>query len=100
MKNFVGYKHLHLRGGSAMLDLRGVKINLGGIGKGYGVDVARKIFAEHGIRDGLIDFGNSTIFAFGRKKIGIKNPDEPDKLAEVVEIEDCAISTSGDYERN
>ena len=99
VKNFVGREHLHLKNGKAYLDLRGVKLNLGGIAKGYGVDLARKIFAEHGIHDGLIDFGNSTIFALGKKKIGIKNPNNPDKLAEIVELEDCAISTSGDYEK-
>ena len=99
VKNFVGREHLHLHNGKAQLDLRGVKLNLGGIAKGYGVDLARKIFAEYGIRDGLIDFGNSTIFAIGKKKIGIKTPDAPSKLAEIVEIKDCAISTSGDYEK-
>lgn len=99
VKNFVGHEHLHLQNGKAYLDLRGVKLNLGGIAKGYGVDLVRKIFAAHGIHDGLIDFGNSTIFAVGKKKIGIKNPDNPNKLAKIVELEDCAISTSGDYEK-
>ena len=99
VKNFVGHEHLHLHDSTAYLDLRGVKLNLGGVAKGYGVDLARKIFAAHGIHDGLIDFGNSTIFAIGKKKIGIKNPNDPGKLAEIVEIENCAISTSGDYEK-
>lgn len=99
VKNFVGHEHLHLRGGKAYLDKRGVKINLGGIAKGYGVDVARKIFAAYKISDGLIDFGNSTIFAVGKKKIGIKNPNDPSKLTKIVELENCAISTSGGYEK-
>ena len=99
VKNFVGHEHLHLHDGTAYLDLRGVKLDPGGVAKGYGVDLARKIFAAHEIHDGLIDFGNSTIFAFGKKKIGIKNPDAPGELAEIVEIEDCALSTSGDYEK-
>ena len=99
VKNFVGHEHLHLQNGKAYLDLRGVKLNLGGVAKGYGVDLVRKIFAAHGIHDGLVDFGNSTIFALGKKKIGIKNPNNPDNLAEIVELEDCAISTSGDYEK-
>lgn len=99
VKNFVGREHLHLHSGKAQLDLRGVKLNLGGIAKGYGVNIARKIFIKHGIHDGLIDFGNSTIFAIGKKKIGIKNPDDPSKLAEIVELKDCAISTSGNYEK-
>ena len=98
VKNFVGHEHLHLRGGEAYLDKRGVKINLGGVGKGYGVDVARKIFAEHGVTSGLIDFGTSTIFAAGKKKIGIKNP-RAEKISVVVELENCALSTSGDYEK-
>lgn len=99
VKNLVGYKHLHLRGGKVYLDKRGMKITLGGVAKGYGVDIARKIFAEKGIENGLIDFGTSTIFAIGKKKIGIKNPDDPNNLSEVVELENSAISTSGDYEK-
>ncbi len=45
----------------------------------------------------MIDFGTSTIYAFGKKNIGVKNP-RGEGLAEVLEIEDAAISTSGDYE--
>lgn len=99
VKNFVGREHLHLRGGTAYLDKRGVKLNLGGVAKGYGVDLARKIFARHGVTSGLIDFGTSTIFAVGKKRIGIKNPRATDELAEVVELENAALSTSGDYEK-
>lgn len=75
-----------------------MKINLGGIAKGYGADVARKIFADKNIQSGMIDFGTSTIYAVGKKKIGIKNP-RADSLAEIVELEDVALSTSGDYEK-
>jgi len=99
VKNFVGHEHLQLRDGKVRVDKRGVKINLGGVAKGYGVDIVRKIFAEHGICDGLIDFGTSTIFAFGVKKIGIKNPRAENELSAVVELENSALSTSGDYEK-
>lgn len=99
VKNFVGYKHLHLdeKKCSVYLDTAGMKINLGGVGKGYGVDIARKIFLQHGIFDGLIDFGTSTIFAVGTKRIGLRNP-RAENFSDVVEISDAAISTSGDYE--
>ena len=101
VKNLVGYKHLHLNETqqSARLDLSGVKINLGGVGKGYGVDIVRKIFIEHGINDGIIDFGTSSIFAFGKKKIGIKNPRSDNEIVKVIELENAALSTSGDYEQ-
>ena len=99
VKNLVGYEHLHLdeKNCSAYIDTAGMKINLGGVGKGYGVDISRKIFEKNKIADGLINFGTSTIYAFGKKNIGIKNP-RAEGLVEVVEVEDAAISTSGDYE--
>ena len=99
VKKLVGFEHLQLQDGAARLDLRGVKINLGGVAKGYGVDCARKIFADYKIQSGLIDFGSSTIFAVGVKKIGIKNPRAEGELAAVVELENAALSTSGDYEK-
>ncbi len=100
-KNFVGYQHLLLNEieKTARLDKSGVKINLGGVGKGYGVDVAKKIFAENGIEDGIIDFGTSSIFAFAQKKIGLRNPRAANEIFKVVEIENSALSTSGDYEQ-
>lgn len=100
-KNFVGFNHLHLNESeqSAMIDTAGVKINLGGVGKGYGADVARKIFIKHGITDGIIDFGTSSIFVFGKKKIGLKNPRGEHEISSVIELENSALSTSGDYEQ-
>lgn len=100
VKNFVGYKHLHLdkKNTSAMLDTAGVKINLGGVGKGYGADIAKKIFIKYGIKDGLIDFGTSTIVVFGKKRIGLKNP-RGNEMNKVIELQDATISTSGDYEK-
>ena len=101
VKNLVGYEHLHLNEEeqSALIDMAGVKVNLGGVGKGYGVDIARKIFIKYGIQDGIIDFGTSSIFAFGKKKIGLKNPRDDHEISEVLELENAALSTSGDYEQ-
>ena len=100
-RKLVGYKHLILNETeqSAKLDLAGVKVNLGGVGKGYGADVARRIFIKHGITDGIIDFGTSSIFVFGKKKIGLRNPRGEHEVSEVLELEDAALSTSGDYEQ-
>ena len=99
-KSRVGFRHLHLRDSdnSVMLDREGVKLDFGGIAKGYAVDLARRTFIEHGIGNGLIDFGSSTICALGSKKIGLKNP-RGGGVDQVVELQDGVISTSGDYER-
>lgn len=99
VKSLVGFRHIQLRDSdcSAKIDLSGIKINLGGIAKGYAVDSIREIFHKHGVHDGLIDFGTSTIYAFGKKRIGLKHPRKENEIIEIVEIEDAAISTSGDY---
>lgn len=116
-KSNVGYRHLHLRAEdqSAMLDAPNVRLNLGGIAKGFAVDEVRRIFRRHGVQNGLIDIGTSSMYALGKNengaawRIGLKNPrPEKEKSPQngrqneyrvVVELSDAAIATSGDYER-
>ena len=95
-RRLVGRQHMNLRetDNAVMLDEAGVKINVGGIAKGYAADLVREIFVRHGIEDGLIDFGTSTIYAVGAKKIGIKNP-RGGGIDEIAELNDGALSTSG-----
>ena len=99
VKSRVGFEHLKLRAEdcSVNTDRAGVSINFGGIAKGYAADEVRKIFVENGIDDGLIDFGTSTLFAVGKKNVGLKKPSKPDELIDVIELENAALSTSGDY---
>jgi FAD:protein FMN transferase len=79
-----------------------VRIDLGGIAKGYGVDRAVARLREHGIEHALVGAGGD-IYALGRSPagepwtIGIQSPDRPDALAASVRLEDAAIATSGDY---
>ncbi|HSW59459.1 MAG TPA: FAD:protein FMN transferase [bacterium] len=84
----------------------GVKIDLGGIAKGYAIDRAGEIIKKNGINSFIINYGGDMLVC-GKKgkdpwKIGIKNPDDPsDHLKTLVFGEtDCTgVATSGDYER-
>ena len=77
-----------------------MKIDLGGIAKGYTSDRVMEIFSEHGVSSGIISLGGN-VQALGVKPDGkkwrvlIEQPREA-----VFEIEDKAVITSGDYERN
>ncbi len=44
-----------------------VRLDLGGIGKGYAVDVAADLLVEWGVKNALCQGGNSTVRAMGRK---------------------------------
>lgn len=80
---------------------KGIEIDLGGIGKGYAAEAARKLLLKKGAKSGMIDL-RSSIAIFGPKawKVGIQHPREKDKLIGVVELrESQSLATSGDYER-
>lgn len=83
------------------LKKKGVEIDLGGIGKGFAVESARKLLLEKGAKSGMIDL-RSSIAVFGSKtwKVGIQHPRDKEKLIGVVELSDGeSLATSGDYER-
>jgi thiamine biosynthesis lipoprotein len=92
------------RAGTAWLARAGMKVNLGGIGKGYAVDRAVAILREAGLSDFMIQFGGD-LFVAGRRgdrpwRVGIQDPrGAPNTLFAAIELTDVAFSTSGDYER-
>ncbi|MDE2220507.1 MAG: FAD:protein FMN transferase [Gammaproteobacteria bacterium] len=81
----------------------GVRIDLGGIAKGYSVDRGIEILQQRGIRHALVSAGgDSRIIGdrFGKPWIvGIRHPDHKDQVIARLPLVDTAISTSGDYER-
>ena len=82
---------------------KGVRIDLGGIAKGYAVDRGIEILGQHGIEHGLISAGgDSRLLGDHRGRpwnIGIQAPRKKPGLAAVLPLSETAISTSGDYER-
>ncbi len=81
----------------------GVRIDLGGIAKGYAVDRAIAILQALGVeRASVTAGGDSRVIGdrFGRPWVtGIRHPDDADRVIARIPIVDAAISTSGDYER-
>lgn len=81
----------------------GVRIDLGGIGKGYAVDRGIAILQARGIEHALVTAGgDSRIIGdrFGKPWIvGIRHPDDKTRVIAKIPLVDTAMSTSGDYER-
>lgn len=103
---FVNYNDLKLMEDNyVFLKRKGMKLDLGGIVKGYGADEVKRIFAENGVKSAIIDLGGN-IYVMGDKgngtpwKIGVTNPFEPSgRFTGMLELTDSSIITSGDYER-
>jgi thiamine biosynthesis lipoprotein len=80
-----------------------VKIDLGGIAKGYAVDNAIAALKEMGIEHALVTAGGDTKLLGDRMGkpwvVGIRDPRNAEKEAVLIPLADAAMSTSGDYER-
>ena len=84
----------------------GVKIDLGGVAKGYAIDRAGEIMKKYGVENFIVNYGGDMLFC-GNKggrpwSIGIKNPDKPSEILKKLELgtSGCkGVATSGDYER-
>jgi thiamine biosynthesis lipoprotein len=81
----------------------GVRIDLGGIAKGYAVDRCIAILQDAGIKSAMVNAGGDTRVLGKHWKqpwmVGIRDPRNEEGLVTMIPLEDTAISTSGDYER-
>lgn len=95
---------LDISGGTARLTDSQQKINLGAIAKGYITDGINDILDEYDVTSALIYLGGN-VYARGKKPggqswhVGVCDPDSPDDYLGIIEVEDKAVITSGDYER-
>lgn len=103
MRTRVGWEkiHLDLSAGTVRLDVPGMILDLGAMGKGYAVDRAVEILQRAGIRRGLVDAGgNFKIFGFSElQSVGIEDPADTDRLWGVVDLVRPSVSTSGNAHR-
>ena len=75
-------------------------IDLGGIAKGYAADRANDILASHSVEDAVINFGGTVIVRGSERNVGIQDPFSPTGTTMgSLEVADCAVVTSGLYER-
>lgn len=88
---------------SVRFEHAGMRIDLGGIGKGYAVDRGIGILQSLGVRHAEVTAGGDTRIVGDRRGkpwiVGIRHPDDKTKIVTRIPLVDTAMSTSGDYER-
>ncbi len=88
---------------TVFLPIKGMKLDLGGIAKGYAIDRAYLSLQKAGIRSALINGGSSSIRVLGKRpdrshwRLGIGHPRQPGELLGTLGLpEDRALGTSAD----
>ena len=96
--------HVDVRAQTIFLKKVGMRIDVGGIGKGYAADQAVMAMKKAGASAGVVALsGDIKTFGQlprGRKfPVGIQHPRKEGEVLVFIDLEDEAISTAGDYER-
>ncbi|MBA1432873.1 MAG: FAD:protein FMN transferase [Epsilonproteobacteria bacterium] len=75
-----------------------IKIDLGGMGKGYGVDKISHFFVKQGVKSAVIALSGD-IRCIGVCKIAVNDPLEEQSVLATFTMRKSAVSTSGNYNR-
>ncbi len=109
----VGYEKLILdeKDMTVRFAIKGMRVDLGGIGKGYAVDKSVEAMKERGAIGGMVDLGGN-IRCFGQPprgqehwRIGLQDPNvspedmDSSRILLVLALTERSVATSGDYRR-
>ncbi|MHC4721523.1 MAG: FAD:protein FMN transferase [Planctomycetota bacterium] len=103
----VGFEKLILdeENRTARFAVDGMRLDLGGIAKGYAIDLAIEAMQQAGAIGGLIDVGGD-VRCFGPPSdnkeswlVGLQDPSVEGQLLLVLKLRDMAVATSGGYRR-
>ncbi|UCD52781.1 MAG: FAD:protein FMN transferase [Phycisphaerales bacterium] len=109
----VGYEKLLLdpQARTVRFAVEGMRVDLGGIAKGYAIDLSVQAMKQHGAVGGMVDIGGD-VMCFGTPPkgkatwvVGLQDPTvAPDDLTSntlllSLKVTDAAVATSGDYRR-
>ena len=96
--------HVDVREQTIYLGKAGMRVDVGGIGKGYAADQAVEALRRAGAVAGVVALSGD-IKTFGRLPggkmfpVGIQHPRKDGSVLAWIDLQDEAISTAGDYER-
>ncbi|MCG6899972.1 MAG: FAD:protein FMN transferase [Gammaproteobacteria bacterium] len=101
----INYRHVKIDPQRSTIEFLqdGVRIDLGGIAKGYAVDRSMEILRLAGVENAIVSAGGDSR-VIGKHldrpwNVGIRNPRDRHSIVSMIPLENAAISTSGDYER-
>ncbi len=100
----IGWQKVKWRAPNLTLPQPGMEIDFGGYVKEYGADCAAAKARALGVQHGLVELGGD-IRVIGPHPdgrawdIGVRHPDQPDRVLARIKLNQGAVTSSGDYER-
>jgi len=100
----VGSKLMRLSRSSCLFGTPGMAVDLGGIAKGFAIDLACEALRAEGIDGALVDIGGD-MRTLGRRpggeawKVLVNDPTPGENPPLILLLADRAVATSGDYQR-
>jgi thiamine biosynthesis lipoprotein len=93
-----GWRDIEMIDGNAVRILRPLRLDLGGIAKGYAVDLAVRTLQELGIDHIAVNAGGDLRIAGPRSQsIQLRHPQTPSRLAHTVTLHNASLATSAAY---
>lgn len=106
MVRLINYRNILLDNAAktVMLKEKGMRIGLGGIGKGYAAEKTRQYLKSLGATAGIVN-ASGDLTTWGNQPdgkpwtIGIADPNNASSIFSYLEVSDMAVATSGNYEK-
>jgi thiamine biosynthesis lipoprotein len=93
-----GIEDIHLLAPDLIKSSRPLCLDLGGIAKGFAVDMAVRVLKSEGIKSGSVNAGGDMrVFGSISLPIQIRHPEIPEQLIEIGSLKEGAIATSSLY---
>lgn len=107
LTHLVGFRDLAVVGKKVLLRKPGMRLDLGGIAKGYAVDRSIEILKRNGVKNAIVDLGgNLGVWWEGTHmldssvaEILIRHPRKEGQFFGSFNVGTAGVSTSGDYQR-
>ncbi len=102
----VGYEKVEIdeEGYRVFLAEEGMRLDLGGIAKGFIVDRGQQVIEEWGVKGSFVNAGGDINISGSKPdgeqwKVAVQDPREPQKWVAILHLDQGSVATSGDYQR-
>lgn len=96
------FDKVKIENGTITKENENIKLDLGGMLKGYATDKLSALLIANGYKQGYISLGSSSMFLLDVEKLSVRHPENGNQLIMEIngeKVKNLSVSTSGNYEK-